>query len=183
MSDELRHLTGELEEISAAARETFGRFSAAQINWRPADGGWSVGQCFEHLIKTNEMYFADLDRIVDGTRKNSLLERWSPLTSFAGKFLVNSLKSDGRKIKTIEKVTPPSEVDARVVELFAAHQAELIDKIKRTEKADWRKTVLTSPFMGLMTYTLADGLQSIVEHERRHFRQAERVAQADGFPQ
>lgn len=183
MSDELRQLTDELERISADAAETFGALSPEQINWRPSPEAWSVGQCFDHLIKSNEMYFNDLDRIAAGTRKNSLYERWSPLTGFGGRFLVNSLKSDARKVKTIARATPPSEIGANIVEIFAAHQTELAGKIARIDKTDWRNVVLTSPFTSFITYSLADGLQSIVEHERRHLRQAAKVTETNGFPQ
>ena len=81
-----------------------------------------------------------------------------------------------------KKIVPPSEIDANIIENFAAHQAELIGKIKSTENFDWQKIKITSPFMKLMTYRLADAYRSIVEHERRHFRQAERVLQAENFP-
>jgi hypothetical protein len=182
MSEDFNKLVSELENISADAKKTFGAFSAEQINWKPNAESWSIGQCFEHLIKTNELYFDELDKIAAGARKNSFWENWSPLTSFAGRFLINSLKSDARKVKTIQKMTPPSDVDANIIELFATHQTELAAKIKQTENADWRKIVLTSPFMGLMTYNLADGFESIVEHEKRHFRQAERVTQMENFP-
>jgi hypothetical protein len=37
--------------------------------------------------------------------------------------------------------------------------------------------------MKLMTYRLSDGFRVVVEHEKRHIRQAERVVQATGFPQ
>jgi hypothetical protein len=33
-----------------------------------------------------------------------------------------------------------------------------------------------------MTYKLADGYKIVVEHERRHFRQAERVTKENNFP-
>jgi hypothetical protein len=78
---------------------------------------------------------------------------------------------------------PPSEIDVNIIEIFAGHQAELIGKIKQTESANWNKTKITSPFMKLMTYRLSDGYRIFVEHEKRHFRQAERVLQAEGFPQ
>ncbi len=45
-----------------------------------------------------------------------------------------------------------------------------------------KKTIITSPFLKVMTYKLADGFRVVVEHERRHFRQAERVLQTEGFP-
>lgn len=183
MNNEFSSLTIELETISDNAQKAFGNLSPEQINWRPSAEGWSVGQCFEHLIKANELFYGDLDKIAAGTRRNSFLENYSPLSSFFGKLLTNSLKKDERKFKApTPKIVPPSEIDAHIIEIFAAHQTELIEKIKKTERADWRRTVVTSPFMKLITYKLADGYRVVVEHEKRHVRQAERVTQTDGFP-
>jgi len=183
MNNEIPKLVSELGKISADARETFGNLSAEQINWKPSADGWSVGQCFEHLMKANSLFFPELERIAGEKRKNSFLENYSPLSSFFGNLLVKSLQKDGRKFKAPTKaIVPPSEIDAHIVELFAVHQAELIERVKRTEKADWQKTKITSPFMKLITYTLADGFRVVVEHERRHLRQAERVLQAENFP-
>lgn len=180
----MSEIISELEKISADVLEKFGSLSSEQINWRPSAGGWSVGQCFEHLIKTNELFYDDLDKIAAGTRRNSFLENYSPLSSFFGNLLVNSLKKDERKFKApTPKIVPPSEIDGNIVEIFVGHQAELIGKIERTGAADWHKTKITSPFMKLMTYRLADGYRVFVEHEKRHLRQAERVVRTNGFPQ
>jgi hypothetical protein len=179
----MSEIISELEKISENARKTFGGFSARQINWKPNADGWSVGQCFEHLIKTNELFDGELEKIAEGRRQNSFWENWSPLSGFGGKLLINSLKKDERKFKApTPKIVPPSAVDAGIIEKFTAHQAELIEKIKRCEKADWQKTVITSPFMKLMTYRLSDGFTIVVEHEKRHFRQAERVTKLENFP-
>jgi hypothetical protein len=176
-------LISELQKISADALEKFGSLSSAQTNWRPSAEGWSVGQCFEHLIKANEMFYGDLDKIGKGTRRNSFLENYSPLSGFFGSLLVNSLKKDERKFKApTQKIVPPSEIDVNIVEIFAGHQAELIEKIKRTQNVNPNKIKVTSPFMKLVTYKLSDGFQVIVEHEKRHLRQAEKVMQTSGFP-
>lgn len=183
MSNEANNLTGDLQKISADAQTVFGDLLPAQINWKPSAESWSVGQCFEHLIKTNEMFFGELDKIAAGARRNSFLENWSPMSGFFGKLLVNSLKNDERKFKApSRRIIPPSEIDPNIIEIFAAHQSELIGKIQKIAPADWSKIKITSPFMKLMTYRLSDGFQIVVEHERRHFRQAERVAQTEGFP-
>jgi hypothetical protein len=183
MNDDLKKLTSELEKISEDAETAFGKLSAEQINWKPSAAGWSVGQCFEHLIKTNSLFFTELEKIERGERKNSFLENYSPLSGFFGNLLIKSLQKDSRKFKApSEAIVPPSEIDARIIEQFGKHQMELIDKIKRTENADWQKTKITSPFMKLMTYKLEDGFRVVVEHEKRHFRQAERATQAAGFP-
>ncbi len=179
----MNELISELQNISAETQKTFGKLSAEQINWKPSEDGWSVGQCFEHLIKTNELFYGELDKIASGVRRNSFLENWSPLSGFFGNLLIGSLKKDERKFKApTQKIVPPSEIDANIIEIFAAHQAELIEKIKQSEAADWNKIKITSPFMKLITYRLADGFQVIVEHEKRHFRQAERVMLTNGFP-
>jgi hypothetical protein len=183
MSIEKNDLISELQKISADALEKFGSLSSAQTNWRPSAEGWSVGQCFEHLIKANEMFYGDLDKIGKGTRRNSFLENYSPLSGFFGSLLVNSLKKDERKFKApTQKIVPPSEIDVNIVEIFAGHQAELIEKIKRTQNVNPNKIKVTSPFMKLVTYKLSDGFQVIVEHEKRHLRQAEKVMQTSGFP-
>jgi hypothetical protein len=183
VNENLYNVLDELTEIGQKAGFTFGHLSAEQINWRPSETGWSVGQCFEHLIKTNTLFYDELDKIGSGGRKNSFLENYSPLSGFFGNFLINSLKKDERKFKVpTQKVAPPSEINADIIEIFAAHQAELIEKIKRTENIDWKKTKVTSPFFALATYTLADGYTVIVEHEKRHFRQAERVTKEANFP-
>jgi hypothetical protein len=183
MNTETLNLLSELQVVSDDTQKTFGNLTAEQINWKPGADGWSVGQCFEHLIKTNLLFFPELERIAGGKRKNSFWENYSPLNSFFGNLLVNSLKKDERKFKApTQKIVPLSEINASIIEQFVAHQTELVEKIKLTENADWQKIKITSPFMKLMTYKLADGFRVVVEHERRHFRQAERVTQTEGFP-
>lgn len=179
----MSEITFELQKISDETLKNFGGFSSAQINWKPSAGGWSVGQCFEHLIKSNELFYKKLDRIAEGKHKNSLFESYSPLSGVFGNLLINSLKKDARKFKApTEKILPPSEIDPNIVEIFAAHQAELIGKIRRTETADWNRIKVTSPFLKIATYKLTDGFQIIIEHEKRHLRQAERVTKENDFP-
>lgn len=182
-NQDLYNVVDQITELGQKAELAFGHLSAEQINWKPGANAWSVGQCFEHLIKTNELFYDELEKIAAGQRKNSFLESYSPLNSFFGNLLVNSLKKDERKFKApTDKIVPPSEIDGNIVEIFSAHQAELIGKIKSTENSDWQKIKITSPFFKFMTYKLTDGFRVVVEHEQRHFRQAERVMQTEGFP-
>ena len=163
----MNEITSELEKIAENTRKTFGSLSAEQINWKPSETGWSIGQCFEHLIKTNELFYGKLDEIADGKQKNSFLENYSPLSGIFANLLIGSLKKDSRKFKAPSpKIVPPSEIDANIIEIFAAHQSELISKIKQIEAADWNKIKITSPFMKLMTYRLADGFRVIINTGR-----------------
>ena len=182
MANDIDGVISQLESISQDIRDSFGALSPDQINWKPAPESWSVGQCLDHLIRSNEEFFPELDNLAAGTRRNTLWQKWSPLSGIAGAFLVSTLKKDGQKVKTNEKMTPPSDIESNIVDMFAGHQSELIEKLRATKSSDWRKVVLTSPFVKIMTYRMDTGIQAVMEHEKRHIRQAKRVIEMEGFP-
>lgn len=177
------NINAQLSEISELAKSKFGGLNAEQINFKPAADSWSIGQCFEHLIMTNDQISDAVQKVADGSHVNSVWENWSPFTSFFGNFLIKSMKRDDKKFKVPSKtIVPPSNIDPQIVEKFIDNNAKLIDLFGRIDSVDPDKTVITSPFMGFVTYKLGHGMTVIVEHERRHLRQAERVTLSDGFP-
>jgi uncharacterized damage-inducible protein DinB len=179
----MKEVLANLQAVTADAQTSFGNLSAAQINWKPNAESWSVGQCLEHLIKTNELFFPEFDRIAAGARQNSFWENWSPLSGFLGGFLIKSLQSDEKKFKAPSPaIVPPSNIAADIVAQFARHQDAAAEKIRAMEKVDITKVKVTSPLMKLMTYTLSDALTIIIAHEQRHIRQAKRVMETEGFP-
>lgn len=183
MSNETDRLINEFQTISENAKKTFGGLSNEQINWRPRVDAWGVGQCFDHLIKSNQEFEPQFQEMTNGNRKQTFWQNYSPLTGFFGKFLLNSLKNDARKFKAPSKaIVPPSDIPADIIEQFAAHQNYVCETLKSLDKLEWNKTIVTSPFLRLMTYRLDIAFDIAVEHEKRHFRQAERVLKADGFP-
>jgi len=182
MPNDVEGIASAIEQISKDVSDSFGGLSEEQLNWKPAPESWSVGQCLDHLIKSNEEFFPELEAIASGTRKNSLWQNWSPLSGIAGAFLVSTLKRDGQKVKTNQKMTPPSDIPADIIERFEKHQKEFTERIHAAQNADWRKVVLTSPFVKIMTYRMDVGLKALIEHEKRHVRQAKRVVAEEEFP-
>lgn len=180
----MNEIISELHAISADAKKTFGHLTADQINWKPNAESWSIGQCFEHLIITNSAFFPELQSIIKGERPQKFWEKVSPFSGFFGNLMIKSLnpKSE-RKLKAPKKIQPAvSEIRATIIEDFAKHQAELIDKMKQTESLDTKKIILTSPFAKPITYSLYDSYRIIATHEKRHFQQAGRVVQNQEFP-
>ena len=41
---------------------------------------------------------------------------------------------------------------------------------------------MTSPFIGVITYSVLDGWRLMVAHDHRHIEQAQRVRTSPGFP-
>ena len=183
MNDKLKDLTGNLEAITDDARGSFGHLSGEQLNWKPSEKGWSVGQCLDHLILTNSEFFGEMDKIIDGTRKNSFFENYSPFTGWFGRFLIKAVTEGSRPAKAPSKrIVPPSDIATDIVEKYCEHQAEMVEKVGKTGNVDWQKTIVTSPFLAVFTYSLADAYVVLVEHSKRHINQAKRVMETEGFP-
>lgn len=183
-SSDLKGLVEQLGPLAADARRMFGGLSARQLNWKPSAAEWSVAQCFDHLIVTNEFFFPLLEQVTRGERRSGLWERLSPLSGFFGRMVIKSVESQGgRKFKAPAKLLPSSsEVDGRVIERFAEHQDELAKRMLATEDLDLSGIRITSPIAAFVTYSLLDGYRIVVAHERRHFAQARRVTESEAFP-
>lgn len=172
----------DLTVITTEVRSRFGALDRAQLNWRTGEGAWSVGQCLEHLITTTDVYLVDLRAVAAGTRRVRRWERWSPFSGFFGRFLVNAMRKDSMRTRTPQRFVPPGDIAADVVKRFEQSQEELVTAVRSTATADWEATILTSPFQPIATYSLADAYLLMVEHQRRHLRQATRVTEQAAFP-
>lgn len=183
MNDRIRNITGELGKVIADARASFGSLSSEQLNWKPTVDSWSVAQCLDHLIKTNEQFYPEFEKLASGNRKNTFWQNYSPFTGMGGRFLINAVMNDSKKAKAPSKnIVPPSDIPADIVERFTASFEDVITKIEACSSVDLKRTVVSSPFLAVMTYTIDDAYTVLVEHSKRHIRQAKRVMEAEGFP-
>ena len=180
-------LTVVLAEAALLARETrhrFGPLSGAQLNWKPGADEWSVGQCFEHLVISNRPYVPIFEAALAGRRPRRLRERVPWLPRLFGTVLLNALRPDsGRKITARPAFRPSSSrIDPAVVTTFLEQHAQLERVMDAGRSLDLAGTVITSPVLGVVTYSLMDACRIIVAHEQNHFVQATRVTESPGFP-
>lgn len=183
MDERINSVISELKKTADDASEAFGALTVDQLNWKPGEKSWSVAQCLDHLILTNEQFYPEFDKLAAGTRKNTFWQNVSPLTGFFGRFLIKAVTEDSKKAKAPSKsIVPPSELPADIVEKFEKNISDVCDKVIACADADREKVVVGSPFLSLMTYKLDDAYTVLVEHTKRHVRQAKRVMQSEGFP-
>ena len=183
MDERIRSIVSDMNAVADDARATFGSLNADQLNWKPAEKSWSIAQCLDHIIRSNTEFYPEFEKLASGTRKNSFWERISPLTGWGGRFLIKAVSEDSKKAKAPSKaIVPPSDIDPNIVEIFANHIADVNQKIEAVASADRKKTVVTSPFLAVFTYSLDDAYTVLVEHSKRHIRQAKRVMASDRFP-
>jgi len=180
----LASLISQANIIATDARSVFGSLTKEQLNWKPAPERWSVAQCFEHLITSNKGYLPIIDSVAKGQKHSSIWQKLPVLPGVWGKLLIKSLDpSTTRKLKAPKKFEPAqSDISATIVEDFVAQQAKVIDGMNATANLDLERTIITSPALNFVTYSLMDAYRIIVVHERRHFQQARRVTEESGFP-
>ena len=181
----LTEVTTDLMKLAADASARFDRLSGEQLNWRPAPDRWSVAQCLEHLITIQSLYQPLLRRLAEADYSPTWWERYSPLSRLFGSLLVNSLSPDNlRKTKTSARAEPSSSAIADdVIERFGEHQRQLVELLRTLPSTlDLATTTVTSPLSAFVTYSLDDCLTILVVHGQRHFKQAQRVIDAEGFP-
>jgi len=103
----------DLQQASLVADETkgvFGRLSGEQVNWKPREGEWSIGQCFDHLVISNRPYVQIFDEILAGRRRQRVWERMPLLPRLFGRVLINTLRPDsGRRAKARPAFYPSSD--------------------------------------------------------------------------
>src|SRR5262245_42137350 len=114
-----------LAEASLVAAETngvFGRLSGEQVNWKPGENEWSIGQCFDHLIVSNRPFEPIFEEIQAGRRRRRLWERVPLLPGVFGGLIIDTLRPDsGRKVKARPAFYPSSShIDPAVIDLSRA---------------------------------------------------------------
>jgi len=184
-AEQLSALVAAADAIADETLTGFGDLSAAQLNWKPAADRWSVAQCFDHLLTANAAYFPIFDQVLSGQNKSTFWASLPWLPGVWGKMLIKSVSPESaRKLKAPKIFRPSSSsVDAAIIRRFVDQQHQVVEYMKATEGLNLEKTIIPSPVTGLITYSVMDAYRIIVAHERRHFLQARRVTEAQGFPQ
>jgi hypothetical protein len=180
----LDQVRAELDRTVADVRGTFGPLDGRQLNWRPHATSWSVAQCFDHLINANREMCQAIALAGDPAGPRTIWQRLPFVPGLFGRVMVSSqAPTVTRKFKAPKTATPSaSEIDARVLDRFAAGQRE-VDTLAGTFSGhDPARIIMVSPFVRFITYSVLDGFRLIAAHERRHFEQARRVLQAGAFP-
>ena len=177
-------IIADLNEILRDVRQIFGGLNAEQINWRPNAKSWSIGQCFEHLIVTNNLYFPNIQKVIDGRHRNNFFSKIPFVTDLIGILMKNSLNPEQkRKMRTFRIFEPAaSAISTTIIEDFAENQQRLIKMAKAVPDFDLRRIKIAEPLSIALNLRLGDAFEILAMHERRHFRQAERVLEMQMKP-
>lgn len=169
--------TRDLDEISAAVQKEFGSLTVQQLNWKPNEKSWSVGQVLDHLMVLNKTYYPVLESLHQGTYELPWIAKVGFMVRFFGNFLHSSLQPDRkRKTRTFPLWEPrQSDIPADIVQQFVLHQQEFKGKIMNSSDLLDRHAIISSPANRNLVYTLQRAFDILVVHEKRHLEQAREI--------
>jgi hypothetical protein len=173
-----------LDDIAREAQATFGALDARQLNWRPGETRWSVAQCFEHLLTTNRLMFRASENALDDALPRTVWQRLPVLPGIVGRMMIRSQAPGGARKFTAPTTAQPatSEIAPDIIQRFVQQHRDAVALVQSLDERRAARTIMTSPFVQLITYSVLDGWRLVIAHDRRHFDQARRVTQSPGFP-
>lgn len=173
-----------LDAVARETQATFGGLDARQLNWRAAEAGWSIAQCFDHLLTANrQMFQAAEDALNDGASR-TVWQRLPVLPRVLGRALIRSQAPTAtRKFSAPSKARPASsDIAAGIIQAFVEQHDGAVTRLRELDERQAARVIMVSPFVKVVTYSVLDGWRLVFAHDRRHFEQARRVTLSTGFP-
>ena len=166
-------ISKQLDEITTAVQREFAGLDDTQLNGRPARDKWSIAQCLDHIVVSNETYYPAFESLINRKYRRSFWQIFNPFTNIAGKKGLELLKAGKTKLKAPRIFEPSKDVEIKnIVARFVAHQQKLGMLFDKLENAGVMDRVISSPVTSMLTLKVGDAINIIIEHELRHYKQA-----------
>jgi len=168
----LAALSARIEAVRSRTLRLVSWESAESLARRPAAGGWSAAEIFEHLCIANISYDLPVERAIEVARTRPGAPRRYRST-LGGAFLIGALSPGSRAVPTLKPYRPGAP-RTRVVEAFLASVDAIEARMHEADGCDLR-VMLTSPVMPLLRMNLGEAFEVAVVHAERHLSQVERT--------
>jgi hypothetical protein len=177
MNKQLTELINQFEGAKREMNDIVSGISAEKFNERPAGGGWSIGECIDHLNVTDADYTAQIEKGINEAKEKKLFTEGNYKTSwFAGKFIKNVEPPVKRRLKAPVKWTPHSELSIdKVTKNFIDLKGRYIELLKKSDGVNIGKIRIPSPATNLIKFPVFVLFKINAAHQRRHLWQAKNV--------
>src|SRR3954452_10778341 len=133
-------LMAELDAADETAKKLVTGLALGQLNWQPELNAWSVGQCLEHLCRTNDVYLPAMSSSLPGNPPSAVPDI---TPGWFGRWFLRSYvePSPSTKRTTAPKmIVPNSRVESSVLDHFLrSNQARMVKifmrRVDRTSAA------------------------------------------------
>jgi len=183
-SDEIiQQFLSEAPNLIDSCTRQFGELTETQINWKPSEGKWSIGECLAHLVVAHKLYYSkvsDLQPKFEHSGDGSSMFKHT----FFGRMILKYVEPNStKKVKTFKIFKPGSrKIDTSIINSFCEEVETMISFAEKLNGIDLTKFKFSSPATKLLKMNLGDALLINLYHDKRHLNQAKKVLNESGFP-
>lgn len=158
-------------------REQTAGLSEAQLQFKPNDDTWSVSQCLEHIVMTEEA----LSEMVSAVMTQPANPEDRNLLTSTDEELIAGITDRSFKTKAPETLQPEGKYTQAppALEDLMEVREKLLTLINDTTVEDMRSRIADAPFGKLDGYQY---LLFVAGHTARHTAQIEEIKAMDSFP-
>jgi hypothetical protein len=179
----LQKFLGEAPLLIQTTNNQFSGLAESQINWKPSEERWSIGECIEHLVITKKLYnskIKELQSLFEDTGEESLKFKHT----FSGRMILKYVDPNSITRTKTFKVFKPSmrQINANVIRFFCEEVETMISFGEKLHGAYLTKLKISSPVTKLLRMNVGDALLINLYHDKRHLNQAEKILNETNFP-
>lgn len=175
-----QNVARQLMAIRVRAQALTDGLNEAALNWQADEGhAWSIAQCLDHLVLTDDLYGRALDAAIAGAPKAAGVAPAQP--NLLGRALIWAVEPPARlRVKALPGLMPPSaHVPATLRRRYDESLSRLSGLADRAMTIDASRTRYANPLAGgVKSFNIATGIMVMLAHHRRHLEQAEKVRAA-----
>jgi hypothetical protein len=166
--------TDQIDKITIDFKNSFGTLTINELNWKPNQNTWSIGQNLDHLIVINSTYHPVIRAVREGKYRLPFLAKFDFMVSFLGRTVLKAVQPDRKKRMKTFPIWEPTQSDIKedIWNRFEQSQSDLKLLIKSCSDLLDKGTVISSPANRNIVYKLETAFEIIVSHEQRHFEQS-----------
>jgi len=174
LPNDLRALILQFEKSKQELRELLNGLTEEQFNKKHSAGGWSVGECVDHLIITGKDYTNQIERGLKKAQQKNLVLKSNYKFSWLGRSFIKNIEPPvKRKFKNPVRWAPDSKLLMKnIQDEYLLLQDRYIDLIYDSKGLDIMKVKLPSPATSLLRFSIYEMFAVNAAHQRRHLWQA-----------
>lgn len=152
--------------------------SDAQWRWKPAPERWSVGECAEHIVLSEEMLFASAQTAL----ANPPDPDWEGKTGPKTAILLSVMAQRKGKATAPEEIRPTGKMTrAEIMSQFEVNRARTLKFVEET-RIPLKEHISPHPFPVFNPLNAYQWVLYIPLHNMRHDKQIAEVKETEGFP-
>lgn len=170
MSMDVRAILKDTEVLKSLSKE--------ELNKRPMDGGWSIGQCLQHMNVYSRYYIPVIESALTKAKRS---ESGTYRSGWLGSYFANLMKVDSSgkvksKMKSPKNAEPAALPDSEAeLKEFISHQHHMLTILSIAQNVELGRIRVPISLSRFIRLKLGDTISFFVEHEKRHMAQIQRA--------